>query len=77
MKECTNIPVICTKPYVYCKIFEDDSGALELAQFPKLCPRIKHINVCNHHFREHVQDGLIKTFPVGTADQSADVLTKA
>ena len=52
-------------------------GALELARLPKLCPRIKHINVCYHHFREHVRDGLIKIFPVGTADQIADVLTKA
>ena len=76
MKE-RNIPVICTKPYVYCKVFEDNSGALELARLPKLCPRTKHINVCYHHFREHVRKGLIKIFPVGTADQIADVLTKA
>jgi hypothetical protein len=26
-----NFQVICTAPYVYCKVFEDDSGALELA----------------------------------------------
>jgi hypothetical protein len=37
----------------------------------------KHINVCYHHFREHVRKGLIKIFPVGTADQITDVLTKA
>jgi hypothetical protein len=30
------ITVICTKPYVYCKVFEDNSGALELAGLPKL-----------------------------------------
>jgi hypothetical protein len=72
-----NIPVINSKPYVYCKVFEDNSGALELARLPKLRPRTKHINVCYHHFREHVRKGLIKIFPVGTADQKADVLTKA
>jgi hypothetical protein len=72
-----NIPVICTKPYVYCNVFEDNSEALELAKFPKLCPRTKHINVCYHHFCKHVQKGLIKIFPVGTANQIADVLTKA
>ena len=76
MKE-HNIPVICTKPYVYCKVFEDDSGALELARLPKLRPCTKHINVCYHHFREHVRKGLIKIFPVGTSDQITDVLTKA
>jgi hypothetical protein len=44
MKE-HNIPVICTKPYVYCKVFEDKFGALELARLSKLCPCTKHINV--------------------------------
>ncbi len=38
--------VVCTEPYVYCKVFEDNSGALELARLPKLCPRTKRINVC-------------------------------
>jgi hypothetical protein len=46
--------VLCTEPYVYCKVFEDNSGALELARLPKLCPRTKQINVCYHHFRKHV-----------------------
>jgi hypothetical protein len=74
-----NIPVICTKPYAYCKLFEDKSGALELAKLPKLCPCTKHINinVCYHHFCKHVQKGLIKIFHVGTTDRIADVLTKA
>ena len=69
--------VICTKPHVYCKVFEDNSGALELARLPKLRPRTKHINVCYHHFREHVRKGLIKIFPINTKDQIADALTKA
>jgi hypothetical protein len=30
--------VICTQPYVYCTVFEDNSGALELARLPKLRP---------------------------------------
>ncbi len=55
---CDNIPVmnllqemreqdyqvICTEPHVYCKVFEDNSGAQELARLPKLCPRTKHIH---------------------------------
>jgi hypothetical protein len=68
--------VLCTKPYVSCKAFEDNSGALELARLPKLCPRTKHINVCYHHFCEHVQKRLIKIFPVNTKDQIANALTK-
>ena len=40
--------IICTQTVVYCKVFEDNSGALELARLPKLCPRTKHIHVCYH-----------------------------
>lgn len=68
--------VLCTEPYVYCKSFEDNSGALELARLPKLRPRSKHINTCYHHFREHVRKGLVKIFPIDTKLQTADVLTK-
>ncbi len=68
--------VLCTEPYVYCKVFEGNSGALKLARLPKLHPRIKHINVCYHHFREHVRKGLIKIFPIDSKDQIADALTK-
>ena len=71
------IPVLCTEPIVYCKVFEDDSGALELARLPKLRPRMKHINICYHHFREHVRYHLIKIFLVDTRDQIADVFMKA
>jgi hypothetical protein len=62
---------------VYCKVFEDDSGALELARLPKLRPRTKHISVCYHHFREHVHSREIKIFLINTHDQVADTLTKA
>jgi hypothetical protein len=68
--------VICIEPYVYYKVFEDNAGALELARLPKLRPRTKHINVCHHHFCEHMQKGLIKIFPIDTKDQIADALTK-
>ena len=40
-----NFQVLCTEPHVYCKVFEDNSGALELARLPKLRPRTKHINI--------------------------------
>ena len=68
--------LLCTEPYVYCKVFENSSGALRLARHPKLCPRTKHINKCYHHFCEHVQEGLVKIFPIGTKEQIADTLTK-
>jgi hypothetical protein len=40
------------KPRIYCKAFEDNSGALEMAKTPKMRPRTKHINIKYHHFRE-------------------------
>ncbi len=71
------LQVICTAPHVYCKVFKDKSGALELARLPKLRPRTKHINVCYHHFQEHVRSRKVKIFPIGTKEQTADTLTKA
>ncbi len=38
-----NFKVICIEPYVYCKVFADNAGALELASLPKLRPQTKHI----------------------------------
>ena len=38
------------KPKIHCKVFEDNSGALEMACTPKLCPHTKHINNAYHHF---------------------------
>ncbi len=69
--------VICTQPYVYCKVFEDNSCELELAHLPKLHPKMRHINFCYHHFCEHVRMGLIRIFLIDTKDQIADALTKA
>jgi hypothetical protein len=63
-----NFKVVCIEPYVYCKVFEDNAGALELAKLLELRPRTKHINVCYHHFCEHMQKGLIKIFPIDTKD---------
>ena len=39
-------------PKIYCTVFQDNSGALELARLPKVCPRTKHINLSFHHFSE-------------------------
>jgi hypothetical protein len=53
-----------TVPKVYCKAFEDNSGALELAKAPKMRPRTKHINLVFHHFRDYVRRGLVVIYPV-------------
>jgi len=65
-----------SKPKVYCHVYEDNSGALEMAKVHKYRPRTKHLNVKLHHFRDYVDRGEIKLSPIGTDDQEADYLTK-
>ena len=70
------IHIYSTEPKVYCKAFEDNSGALEISRLPKIRPRTKHINLKYHHFREFVRLGKIHVYPISTKDQIADLLTK-
>ena len=63
-------------PRVYCKAFEDNSGALEMAKTHKMRPRTKHLNLVYHHFRSFVKQGLVVIWPISTDDQVADALTK-
>ena len=68
--------VIGTKADVKCKVFEDNSSALEMMKIDKYCPRTKHLCCRLHHFRSYVDDGQITMHKVDTYDQDADMLTK-
>ena len=57
-------------------VFEDNSGALQLALEPKYRPRTKHICVKYHHFRQYVKNKTISIQAIGTEEQQADILTK-
>jgi hypothetical protein len=70
------IPIAKTTPTVFCKLFEDNAGAIHLAKVPKMRPRTRHINQKYHHFREWVKSGLIDVLPIDTLEQPADLLTK-
>ena len=63
-------------PRFHCKIFEDNSGALEMARTPKMRPRTKHLNVKYHFFREHVKSGIVSIHQIPTETQIADIFTK-
>lgn len=78
VKELRNKKIISVseKAHIYCRCFEDNSGALELARTPKLRPRTKHINIIYHHFRSFVAKGLVKIYPIESEEQLADILTK-
>lgn len=70
------MPIEDSTSKVYCRVFEDNSGALEMAKVHKYRPRTKHINVKYNHFRDHVSDGSIKLYPISTTAQPADIFTK-
>jgi len=71
-----NIKLVADATALKCTVFEDNSGALEMARVPKMRPRTKYIAVKYHHFRSHVTNGTIKLVKVPTGEQLADVFTK-
>jgi hypothetical protein len=71
-----NVPIPSSKATVHCRLYEDNSGALEILKTEKYRPRTKHLLVKLHHFRDYVTRGEITIHQVGTADQQADYLTK-
>ena len=70
------IPVSPNDPAVRCRVFEENSGALEMAREYKYRPRTKHLNVKLHHFRDYVERGEIQILHIRTDNQPADILTK-
>ena len=52
---------------MYCKAFEDNPGAIDLA---------KHITIAFHGFREYVHKELINIQQVSTNDQCANAWNK-
>ena len=71
-----NFPIRSTTPQVHCKVFEDNSGAMEIAKTHKFRPRTKHLNVKLHHFRDYVTRKEITIHSISTTEQLADYLTK-
>jgi len=61
---------------IHCKVFEDNSGAVEIANFPKARPRKKHINNRLFHFYDYVERGDVSIHHIASDDQPADFLTK-
>ena len=73
-----DIKLHSTRPKIHCKIFEDNSCALEMACTPKVQPCTKHINNAYHHFCEYTQPPsngakpIIEIVPISTAEQLGD-----
>jgi hypothetical protein len=58
-------------------VFEDNNGALTVAQAPKMTPRTKHIGIKYHLFKDRiVQDKGIELAKIGNLEPIADIFTK-
>ena len=62
---------------VHFRVFEDNSGAIEMAVVHKWRPCTKHLATKLHHFRSYVNSGEISVHKIDTSLQPADVLTKS
>jgi hypothetical protein len=62
---------------LFANLYEDNTGANELAKAPKIRPRTKHISLKYHHFWEQVKNGTVKLNLTGTKDQIAYIFIKA
>jgi len=58
------------------EIFEDNAGALTLANSPHLTPRSRHYSTKLHHFKSYVQNGFLQIKKIDTKDQLGDIQTK-
>ncbi|GJU46458.1 putative RNA-directed DNA polymerase, partial [Tanacetum coccineum] len=67
---------LCIKNLLPVNLYSDSSSAIQIAANPVFHERTKHFEVDVHFIREKVQDGVINTFKVASADQTADLFTK-
>uniref|UniRef100_H3H5K8 Reverse transcriptase Ty1/copia-type domain-containing protein n=1 Tax=Phytophthora ramorum TaxID=164328 RepID=H3H5K8_PHYRM len=58
-------------------IWEDNQGAIALAQNAGYHARTKHVDIRHHFIRENVERGTVTVEYVDTKNQLADILTKA
>ena len=71
-----SIDVHTHRAKVRCTVFEDNTGAAEIARVPKMRPQTKHLNIKYHHFREHAKKGAITIEATTSEQQLAVIFTK-
>ena len=57
-------------------IFDDNTGAIDLAEAPAIGARSKHIDVKYHKIRELIRDNIVRLVHCRTENMWADVMTK-
>jgi hypothetical protein len=68
--------VVGTTLKIHCKLFDDNSGALEIDSAHTFCPRTRHIKVKMHHFRDYVTRKEVTIQAIRSENQPADFLMK-
>ena len=69
-------PIKSATAAVHCRVFEDNSGVLEMTRNHKFRPRTQHLCCKMHHFRDYVTRKEISVHPIDMTEQLADCLTK-
>ena len=69
-------PIGKSQGTIFCRVLEDNSGAVEMAMHHKYRPRTNHLNMKLHHFRDYVNRGEVQVHHISTERQPADLLTK-
>ncbi len=57
-------------------IYEDNVGAMNIAENNMASKRTKHIDVRYHHIRELIENGEVKVGHIASEKQIADIMTK-
>jgi hypothetical protein len=60
------VHVLHKPPKVHCKVFEDNAGAIKIANVQKMRPRTKQLNIKYHHFRKKEKKETVKIYHVRT-----------
>ena len=72
------LPIVAPQTRVHCHVFEDNSGALEMARIHKYRPRSNEASQCAaSSFSDYAERKEISIHAINTNDQPADFFTKA
>lgn len=59
------------------KIFEDNSGAVNIANYGNFTKNSKHVEIHYHYVHEYIMEGLIEVCKISSNENVADIFTKA
>jgi hypothetical protein len=73
---CVFPEVAYSTPTFNCKVFEDNTACISIADSDKFTPRTKHIALKYHWFKEYAKRKVFDIMYISTTEQLADYFTK-